>query len=80
MNSMQWQYENGMEAKEERDHTIEFNPTTMTRATPEDIARIWKQLFGDMPMPENGHFANGLFTLPVESDGNAIEPLDLTQI
>lgn len=26
---------------------VDFNPATMTRATDEDIARIWNQLWGD---------------------------------
>ncbi len=47
----------------------EFNPQTMTRATPEDISRIWFELWGDVTV---------LFMMG-RLDFESGEYLDLTQ-
>jgi hypothetical protein len=49
---------------------IDFNPETMTRATAEDISRIWFQLWGDATVL----YILGRFE--IESG----EYLDLTQV
>ena len=34
---------------------IDFDPNTMTRATQQDISRIWGQLWGEWPLVQYSH-------------------------